>query len=129
MPVKYHSPELRKLLADMEIMAVKKLCTDAEIESSYYHWHEAKSDREGSIVALCDCLAVLYKIHDEVVRRGNRSVGDIADNLNTALHFKMMACSTAFEFEDDVRRDDSPFQGMYRDCMKMIDAIKSRGIA
>jgi len=74
-PIKYSSEEIRSMLNEIETNAV------ADIDDQTYmngvlnkDWLTAKVGVEGSIVALCDVLTVVYKCYDEIIVRGNLSM-------------------------------------------------------
>lgn len=76
-PVKYYSPEMRALFKELESQNMMSICDDFAgncTENFYYNWSNAKDGFEGSIIALADFICVIYKIHNEVVLRGNRTM-------------------------------------------------------
>lgn len=87
MPVKYYSAELRGLIGEMESkqtlsMIMKIFPDDVESQAVMFSmWENSKKGPEGAVVALCDALAVVYKIRDEVMTRGNKSVAHIVEHI------------------------------------------------
>lgn len=76
-PIKYASEETQRAFHILEQEAIKKvaaslqLCDPALVIT---HHHYAKIGKCGLIVEMADLLAVIYKIHHEVIERGNRSM-------------------------------------------------------
>jgi 5'-deoxynucleotidase YfbR-like HD superfamily hydrolase len=71
-PVKYHSNQMRKEFKDLEIENMLKITKGSPV--FFNNWLSAKEGKEGSIVSLCDFICVIYKLHDEVVMRGNKTM-------------------------------------------------------
>jgi 5'-deoxynucleotidase YfbR-like HD superfamily hydrolase len=76
-PVKYHSAEMRALFKELESQNMMSICDDFAGDCTtifFNNWQNAKGGFEGAIIALSDFICVLYKIHNEIVLRGNRTM-------------------------------------------------------
>jgi 5'-deoxynucleotidase YfbR-like HD superfamily hydrolase len=73
-PTKYHSQEMRQSFAELESDIALVIFNRAECPGFYHHWVNAKEGPEGKIMKFVDLLAVLTKVHDESVLRGNKSL-------------------------------------------------------
>ena len=79
-PVKYFSKEIREQFDNLEHQNMRKIVKsfsddkDPTMCGILRDWHHAKDGKEGSIVSLCDFSCVIYKLHDEVVMRGNKTM-------------------------------------------------------
>jgi 5'-deoxynucleotidase YfbR-like HD superfamily hydrolase len=73
---KYHDDHSRKAFKLMELQAMKKIHYDLGLKTTdLIELHaNAKKDTSGFIVKVCDVLAVVYKIHEEVIERHNKSM-------------------------------------------------------
>jgi len=86
-------------------------------------WDDAKDGPEGSIIALCDLLSVIYKVYDEVILRGNLTIAGHANSLIETLNKKMRLIRKHYplnEFTDG-------FDSIYSNARIMIDEIIERG--
>jgi 5'-deoxynucleotidase len=72
-PVKYHSPVSRNIFVSIAAEGLERLRTGLGIDLAGDH-AAAKQGRLGLIVAVADVLAVVYKMWDEVLMRGNLSL-------------------------------------------------------
>lgn len=76
-PTKYSSEEARKLFHHLSGWAMDRILTDLKIQcwqSVQVDHKMAKRGPEGTIVELADVLAVVYKINEEALERGNRTM-------------------------------------------------------
>lgn len=78
-PTKYASAKTREMFRGLEAEVMKKIAGDLELSKMSRAWfiedHQlAKSDDDGLVVELADTLAVVYKLHEECVERGNASM-------------------------------------------------------
>jgi len=76
---KHSSVEAERLFAALEIQVMEKIAADLELSRQPRAWFiedhaKAKAGDEGLIVELADVLAVVYKVHEEAVERGNVSM-------------------------------------------------------
>jgi 5'-deoxynucleotidase YfbR-like HD superfamily hydrolase len=119
-PVKYHSKELRLMIAAMESENMERI-SDEILESDrfFYVWRDSKEGKAGSIVALADVLAVVYKLYDEVVMRGNKTLYDIANKDVDRLVAKRVE-SVVLLYEIDPTK----LEQIVIDCNQMMDKIK-----
>ncbi len=75
--VKYSTPRSRESFKVVEEWAMKKIVTDLDIVASeelLVDHDTAKLGPSGVVVEIADILAVVYKIHEEVIERGNRTM-------------------------------------------------------
>lgn len=80
-PVKYANPQILKELKKIGKKAMSDISNETGIYALYDYWESSKDDSiEGKIVKLADVLAVLAKIHEEVVLYSNTSFLDYANN-------------------------------------------------
>jgi len=120
MPIKYHSKELRDLIGEMEHEAVDKISKDLFGNNFIYNvWSTSKSGKEGGIVSLCDALAVLYKIYDETILRGNLTVGHIAVNADKSIQLKIKRLEDHFGILE-------VFDYINSECMYIVNQIKRK---
>lgn len=78
-PTKYHSKETREMFRIVEERGVRKVTVEIGIslplQAEIIEAHRrSKKDREGLIVAIADVMAVVYKVWEEVLVRGNCSM-------------------------------------------------------
>ena len=78
-PTKYHSKETITMFHKLKTMAIRKVVKDLHLPPEVrsvviQHHNEAKDGREGFIVDLADKMAVVYKMWDECLLRGNYTV-------------------------------------------------------
>jgi 5'-deoxynucleotidase YfbR-like HD superfamily hydrolase len=75
--VKHASAETKKAFGTLQDSAMSQIAENLELmgHGEFLLTHKfAKTGREGMILELADVLAVVYKIHHEVIERGNRSM-------------------------------------------------------
>lgn len=101
-PVKYFSKEIRRQFDDLEYQNMQRIVKSfaGEENQMLHEWNLAKEGKEGSIVSLCDFICVIYKLHDEVVMRGNKTMmryfeSDYFSKLNSMF----VHVSVAFDLE------------------------------
>jgi 5'-deoxynucleotidase len=80
-PTKYSTHEIRKVFEGLASASIMKVLDDLEVHKGVtrrisYDWHNAKSGREGLIVAIADRLAVVYKVWQEYTMSGNVAIKD-----------------------------------------------------
>ena len=75
-PTKYYNEGIRESIQLIEEENMKKIATEMDLQYFYDDWASAKSGPEGYIVALCDGLAILYKVYYEAVKFGNKTIVD-----------------------------------------------------
>jgi len=122
MPVKYYSESLRSMIGEMEDEAVSFISEDLTGEKNLYLiWKNSKQGREGSIVSLCDCLAVLYKIHDEVVLRGNLTMRSISKVMSKNLPKRIQKIKSIYSIEGSEFLNE-----MQKECEKLINEIQGK---
>jgi 5'-deoxynucleotidase YfbR-like HD superfamily hydrolase len=83
-PTKHHSADTKamfKILGGAAVSKIERLL-DVVVTARATN---AKRDDTGSIVALCDMLAVVYKVWDEVIVRGNLSMVGHAEKIQDQL--------------------------------------------
>jgi 5'-deoxynucleotidase YfbR-like HD superfamily hydrolase len=114
MPIKYYSDDLNKEIKKMEFELTKKVFDGIDQKTLFPEWRHAKAGKEGSIVKLCDFLAVVYKVHDEVVLRGNKTMTDIALGGGEKIHKLIKNCKETIE---DIRYTD-------HFCFGLLDEIE-----
>jgi 5'-deoxynucleotidase YfbR-like HD superfamily hydrolase len=73
---KYSSERSREMFRELEEVMMSRLIGELEMQSGdlIQDHREAKRDSEGLIVELADILAVVYKIYEEAVMRGNMAM-------------------------------------------------------
>jgi 5'-deoxynucleotidase YfbR-like HD superfamily hydrolase len=76
---KHSSSEAEEMFRRLEAVVMNKIVADLELSEASASWFladhgMAKSGDEGLIVELADVLAVVYKLHEECVERGNLSL-------------------------------------------------------
>ena len=87
-PTKYYSSALTQQIHSLSEHAAGTLLSPFESGKQLFDlWVEAKYGKEGYIVALADKLAVVYKVHQEVVGFGNSTIKDHVKGLEEALHY------------------------------------------
>jgi len=72
-PTKYSSKEMLELMESLSARAIVDISNQCQV-TFYDNWYDAKKEKTGSIVELSDALSVVYKAHDEVVMRGNKTI-------------------------------------------------------
>lgn len=100
-PTKYYNEGVRGALQEIEDANMLKISAEVELESIFYDWKKAKDGKEGLIVAICDSLAVVYKVYYEVIMFGNMTIADHADGIYPHImknirEFESMAGSSQF---------------------------------
>ena len=72
-PTKYHSERIRIELDILSTESIREISQkiNCPINQS---WVNSKNGIDGKIVELADTLAVLCKVHDEIVMRGNKTM-------------------------------------------------------
>jgi len=122
MPVKYHSKEMRRIINEMEVDAVNELSLYISGSHRLFEiWSSSKKGKEGSVVSLCDLLAVIYKISDEVAMRGNRTVIHILEKAEKSLGEKLVTIYSEFNIVE------SPFlERLRKECSEIIYDITRR---
>lgn len=118
-PVKYHSKEIRGLLAEMEEDHMKSISQDLGMEDLFIAWKNAKEGYEGSIIALCDTLAVVHKVHDEVCNRGNRTMQGHGANLVQLVKQRLEAIASFIGYFPESLVD------IERDCSQILIEIQT----
>jgi 5'-deoxynucleotidase YfbR-like HD superfamily hydrolase len=85
---KYADKETALAFKVVEAQAMSSIFEDLEIESeAIIISHErAKKDTSGMIVKIADVLAVVYKVHEEAIERGNRSMVSRATSVMNQLN-------------------------------------------
>lgn len=75
---KYHNEIIKEQLDILSYDAMETICEKTNV-NLIEDWEFSKEGDEGKIVELVDALAVLWKAHDEVVMRGNKTIvfGDV----------------------------------------------------
>lgn len=73
-PTKYYNEGVRDALQEIEHTNMQRIALEISSPRIYQDWSNAKEGREGSIVALADCLAIVFKVHYEVVMFGNKTI-------------------------------------------------------
>jgi 5'-deoxynucleotidase YfbR-like HD superfamily hydrolase len=73
-PTKHHSNETRYMFKELSSIGIDNVETILEVHGLTYIHEQAKEGRIGTIVALADMLAVVYKVWDEVLVHGNLSM-------------------------------------------------------
>jgi 5'-deoxynucleotidase YfbR-like HD superfamily hydrolase len=73
---KYATAESREAFKAMEENAVDEIMLSLELESGIMATFHAESKRglSGLIVKIADTLAVVYKVHEEAIERGNKAM-------------------------------------------------------
>lgn len=84
-PTKYYNEGVTTALKGIEDENMEKISDTIGLPTLYEAWSESKLGAEGSIVALCDCLAVVYKAWYEVKMFGNKTIVDHANGLPSML--------------------------------------------
>ena len=123
-PVKYHSEELRKLLGEMEDENVMGLSQEL-IGEEFFHaiWKNAKTGPEGLIVKLCDALSVVYKVRDEVLVRGNKSMVPIATNVLLD-YINQTSADIYLAYDIEELEIDNPLIGIVNECSTIIANVR-----
>jgi len=75
-PTKYYNIGITEAIKEIEDSNMKKIANKMELEYMYEDWSTAKDGKEGCIVALCDGLAILYKVYYEAIMFSNRTIID-----------------------------------------------------
>ena len=96
-PTKYNSSELRDMLDTMAEGSVLSFFDKLGVRGSGL-WSTAKENQSGTIVSLCDGLAVLCKVQQEVCLFGNKLIlshaGPIESMLDSKFHIAKSYCQT-----------------------------------
>jgi 5'-deoxynucleotidase YfbR-like HD superfamily hydrolase len=73
---KHASQEVKDMFATITLDSMKSISESLELKSeALFQFHlSAKKNFGGMLVQLCDTLAVVYKIQEEAIDRGNRSM-------------------------------------------------------
>lgn len=108
-PVKYDNPQVRQYLQSVEDSKMYEILQGLEYKFTcddklYGEWATAKLGREGAIVKMVDFLAVVYKIHSEVIMNGNRTMVQHAQYVLTQLDEVETHMMEEF-YEDDTVQD------------------------
>lgn len=75
-PTKYYNEGVRSAIQEIEEENMKRISKRMQLDYMFDDWMEAKRGKEGNIVALCDGLAILYKVYYEAVMFSNRTIVD-----------------------------------------------------
>lgn len=75
-PTKYYNEGIREAIYEIEEDNMRKISKTMELDYMFNDWVDAKRGNEGLIVALCDGLAILYKVHYEAIKFGNKTIID-----------------------------------------------------
>lgn len=119
MPVKYHNAQIRKDLAEIEDANMKMISEDVKLPEAYTRWETAKWGSGGKIVALADYLSVLFKFHDEIVNRGNKTMYKlIVPKFYVAHHDKFVALIECYPKAAPMLSE------MKGECLQMIKEIR-----
>jgi 5'-deoxynucleotidase YfbR-like HD superfamily hydrolase len=84
---KYASENSIEAFKAMERTAIFQIIKDLELRSHslrVYH-ADAKSNQTGTIVKIADALAVVYKVHEEAIERGNKAMMSRASTIDSQL--------------------------------------------
>ena len=85
-PTKYYNAYVRESIQQVEEENMKLISKNVEINSIYNDWATSKQGKEGNIVALCDGLAILYKVYYEAIMFGNKTIIDHFKHIPEALN-------------------------------------------
>jgi 5'-deoxynucleotidase len=85
---KYANKETTLAIKMMETAAMDSIFDTLELDSNAIVWNHAQAKKEtsGLIVKIADALAVVYKIHEEAIERGNRSMMSRASSVTIQLN-------------------------------------------
>lgn len=84
-PTKYYNENVRNSIQQIEEENMKKISEKMELSCMFNDWEDSKRGKEGNIVALCDALAILYKVYYEAVKFGNKTIIDHFEHIPNAL--------------------------------------------
>ena len=104
MPIKYHSEKLRTEIALLESEKMMELSGKYSIsEFLFSTWDSSKIGIEGAIVSLVDTICALYKFHNEIVLRSNKTMLRIYDekiikSIEEKIEYLMINLDTCFDF-------------------------------
>lgn len=87
---KYASDASRQAFRQMEVEALAQIVDNLELESpALMDYHKnAKREISGLIVKIADTLAVVYKVHEEAIERGNKAMRGRA----TTIEGQLLTC-------------------------------------
>jgi 5'-deoxynucleotidase YfbR-like HD superfamily hydrolase len=109
-PVKYSSPDMREMFADLEIKTAEDIFYNSGSSQMFRFWSTAKENitTDGLIIKYSDTLCAALKFHDEIVVRGNKSMLPLmSENIFTALDGLLYELASAIG-------GDSPVLNSYR---------------
>lgn len=90
-PVKYANDTISSAIDELSEAAIRSISDTLDLEGLPSIWRNAKdSTLEGRTVAIVDVIAVLAKLHEEVVIYGNISIVDYAINTRSFFIRKMV---------------------------------------
>jgi 5'-deoxynucleotidase len=129
-PMKYSSPATRAHFKLLENDMFAKIVSDMDLSSSsevISDWVEAKQGVSGLVVDLADVLAVVYKVHEEAVERGNKTMLSRAGSANSQLR----------RIRERVREEFSGFQLRFlegivdqaSEVMRIAETIETNSIS
>jgi len=114
---KHRNQETKAMFKQLGNDAMDRIVNDLDLISRGFvldDYDRAKDGAEGLIVAIADCLAVVYKVHEESVERGNLSIMSRASSsmnqivaLRTMVEEVFLAHPPVIEFLDGVLSDAS----------------------
>jgi len=116
-PTKYYNEGVRSALQKIENENMISISNSIGIEDMYDDWKYAKDGNEGAIVALCDCLAVVYKIYYECIMFGNKTIIGHCKNLNKSIN----------KIISGIEEKNGPSEilcSIYKDAIIMLDKIQ-----
>lgn len=112
-PIKYHSPALREMIAEVETENMQKITSDIGYRTLFHTWYKSKDDPTGQIVALADTLSAVYKFHDEICRRGNLTmVKFMNDGIAHAVRAKFIAVMDCYQNSSFLQNAEAEVSGI-----------------
>ena len=87
-PTKYANDTVHSEINMIATAYVHNLTEELGLPELKTHWANAKRDRSGAVIALCDGLSVLFKVWQEAVLFGNLSIIDHAGPVREMLERK-----------------------------------------
>jgi len=103
-PTKYFDEETRKKFEKIEIVGMSKLIEKMTLQQSTFDiWKNSKECYEGSIVAIADVAAVVYKGWEEIGLLGNNNF--LHNTTNLAAHLEKLLLSLDDEFLIEITKE------------------------
>jgi 5'-deoxynucleotidase YfbR-like HD superfamily hydrolase len=120
-PTKYRNEKVRSMFREIESWGVHRVLKDMglslELAAEMSSRHEdAKRGRDGLIVAIADSMAVVFKIWEEVIVRGNMSMVGHA----VSVKGQLVGLQSKVNLEFEIKEVGDFLYDLLNDCIDMM---------